>query len=1164
MQLKSLRNASRSPAKAEHFRLKTHEQEGSVNSVKPESTLLHRMSYLLGAAIIGVAFLAAPAEAQFQWAERIASTASAITGGNEAALALDSKDNIYVTGWFDGTDNFGDITLTNQSVGGQDIFVAEYNSSGALQWAQRAGGSPGNFNFGQGVGVDDNGNVYVTGGFNGPADFGSFNLPSDGSQEFYLAKYDNAGAVQWVQQSLGAYGEAYGTGLAVDGAGNSYAVGYDNDGAPLTFGTTTLSFPGSTGAGYTIFLVKYDNTGTVQWAQSIGGSDEVYATKVAVDSNGNVYVRGSFGSKKTSGATMTIGTSTLKVSAGSTKNMFLAKFDNTGALTWVQQPAGGNVDEGGVAVDQAGNVYISGFYGETPLNFGGGISLPSSSSTNAFVAKYSSSGAIQWAREAGGNTKIGFYMDVALDGQGNVYPAGCVSSEAVVAKYDPAGMLQWSYSASGPIGNPVGSIVTKCAVDSAGKCYLVGLYEGTTTFGKVVLHPQEAWNFFIATAGSPAAPLDSVTTSSSPTAGGTTTGSGSYTNGESATVTANPNACYEFVSWTEKSKVVSTDPNYTFTVEAAEALVANFTLKEDAITTAVNPPKSGAVTGKGTYGCDKPVTVKATAAAGYKFICWTVGAPTVSSENPYTFPAAASEELTANFADVSVPTVTITSPTAKEIVDTTVLAISGTAKNVLGVSEVVLTLNGNRVTATSTNNWTNWSAGAILQPGANVLSANALSQAGNPSKTDTVTFENAAGGEAPVALAGLIGEVQMGASAPFEISFGTATFAQFSADTNQGSGVVNYTYTQTGPDTAILATSAFAPPGQGGADGTQLTFTSPANATFTNGDGTTGTITLAAGLGLDVSSQSGWTITTAEPNSITTTFGDGTFSRTDGASGGYTSMQYGPMAALVVLTNADPNGGVDTNYNLLMFTSRSNGQWFVTYFDGAGDPPSYDSGTFTGTYHASGLDYLAPESLNGMQAIAGPTTITFGQATLGALSTSTNDRTAVFNYTYTRTGAKTATFIINPLPPQYGGGSENTNYLTFQSASKATVLEPGGSTGEVTFSVLPQAGYFAPAALPTVFTYDLTADPANFSGSASFNYHNFAVPSNGKTGTYTYAQFSPTVGMIIVTYTDTADVGLVDYVQLTFSSATGGSHLGDSYDTKNDGEITIGSFKLVK
>ena len=92
------------------------------------------------ATIIYVALLAPSAQAQFQWAKRIAS-ASTWPSGPGAGMSLDANGNCYATGWFDGTNDFGGVTLTNNNVGGQDIFVAKYNSTGALQWARLAGGN---------------------------------------------------------------------------------------------------------------------------------------------------------------------------------------------------------------------------------------------------------------------------------------------------------------------------------------------------------------------------------------------------------------------------------------------------------------------------------------------------------------------------------------------------------------------------------------------------------------------------------------------------------------------------------------------------------------------------------------------------------------------------------------------------------------------------------------------------------------------------------------------------------------------------------------------------------------------------------------------------------------------------------------------------------------
>jgi hypothetical protein len=451
---------------------------------------------------IGLAFWpvpgpsATPSQGQFLWSERIASINTTWPSGEpNVGLALDTNDNCYVTGWFDDINNFGGVTLTNQSTGGgSDVFVAKYNSTGALQWVQRAGGTAGGQNNGRGIGVDTNGNIYVVGGYYGSATFGSHSLPTPVDEGFFITKYNNTGAVQWAKSASGVYGDLYGIGLTVDAGGNSYALAFDDadDGATVSFGSAGVAIPSNDGE--CTILVKYNNAGTAQWVQLLGSSNEVYATKVAVDSSGNVYVRGILEGN------LTIGSSNLVVSpADSQENGFIAKFNNSGTLTWVRQITGENVNEGGVAVDLASNVFITGGFSAT-ANFGNGIILTNTATNalfgDAFVAKYNSSGAIQWAQEAGG-TNGGFYWDVALDGQTNVYPTGFLGSEAAVAKYNASGTSLWTYTAGGLPENPVSSLVGKCAVDTAGRCYLDGWYQGYTTFGTNTLQPQEAWNFFL-------------------------------------------------------------------------------------------------------------------------------------------------------------------------------------------------------------------------------------------------------------------------------------------------------------------------------------------------------------------------------------------------------------------------------------------------------------------------------------------------------------------------------------------------------------------------------------------------------------------------------------------------------------------------------------------
>ncbi len=460
-------------------------------------TTHHTMkTHVLWAVTAGAALVGTSAHGQFAWAHRIAST---VNPSDELAigLALDARGNCHVTGWFDGANDFGGVVLTSQTPGGQDIFVAKYDPAGALLWVRQAGGPTPAWNMGRGVGTDLIGNVYVTGGFSGDVTFGTTVVSALEATEFFLAKYDKTGVIQWVRQSVGGHGDGvYGTGLAVDSAGNSYAVGFADNGLTVTFGSTNLLSPSPTG--YSSFLVKYDAAGTLQWAQLLGGPGHTYATKVAADAAGNVYVHGGFTEDTTMGGRHLVSTGDA--------DAFIAKFDAAGTLAWVQQAGGpGKENEGGIAVDSAGRVLVTGQFGSDPMTISG-LTLTNAGGWDAYLAQYDASGGLQWARRAGGAGLDG-YFDVALDQQNFAYAAGASGSDALppssqggalVARYDPAGNLLWAQSASSPPADPVGSFVAKCAVDAGGNTFLAGWYQGTATFGASTLEPQGHWNLFLA------------------------------------------------------------------------------------------------------------------------------------------------------------------------------------------------------------------------------------------------------------------------------------------------------------------------------------------------------------------------------------------------------------------------------------------------------------------------------------------------------------------------------------------------------------------------------------------------------------------------------------------------------------------------------------------
>jgi hypothetical protein len=214
-------------------------------------------------------------------------------GGNlidqSSGIATDDSGNIYITGNFTSTTIFfGGISITKPSNTGTDVFVAKYDSSGTAVWAKRLGGS--DSEFGNSIAVDANHNVFVTGSYLSPSiTFGSSTLINAGgaSDDFFIAKFDSVGNPSWAKGSSGSTVSDGGSGVATDYSGNIYATGYFS-GITISFGAAASI---TTAGGF--FLVKYNSAGTALWARnpSMGGGE---GRALAIDAAGSVYVTGNY------------------------------------------------------------------------------------------------------------------------------------------------------------------------------------------------------------------------------------------------------------------------------------------------------------------------------------------------------------------------------------------------------------------------------------------------------------------------------------------------------------------------------------------------------------------------------------------------------------------------------------------------------------------------------------------------------------------------------------------------------------------------------------------------------------------------------------------------------------------------------------------------------
>ena len=174
---------------------------------------------------------------------------------------------------------------------------------------------------------------------------------------------------------------------------------------------------------------------------------------MVVDGSGNVYVVGSTGSSGAGG-----------------NDLLIAKYNTSGSIQWQRTLGGTDTDGGyGIAVDGSGNLYVAGYTRSTGA---GGADI--------LIAKYNTSGSIQWQRTLGGTSEE-FSNAIAVDGSGNVYVTGRTDSagaggyDLLIVKYNTSGSIQWQRTLGGTDTDAGDEIV----VDGSGNVYVAGYTNST-------------------------------------------------------------------------------------------------------------------------------------------------------------------------------------------------------------------------------------------------------------------------------------------------------------------------------------------------------------------------------------------------------------------------------------------------------------------------------------------------------------------------------------------------------------------------------------------------------------------------------------------------------------------------------------------------------------
>jgi hypothetical protein len=215
------------------------------------------------------------------WSKRFGGSSSDVA----LAVSVDAGGDIALTGYFQGTSNFGGQNLT--SAGSNDAFLARYDMNGREVWSKRFGSS--SDDRGTSVAIDGQGAVIATGSFLGTVDFGGGAIANAGGADIFLAKYSSNGNYSWAR--------TFGTSASVGETANAVAVDGTNNVLLTGAIVNTVDFGGGglgTNGTYDVFIAKFRSDGLHTWSKRYGALYDDHGWGITSDAAGNVIAAGDF------------------------------------------------------------------------------------------------------------------------------------------------------------------------------------------------------------------------------------------------------------------------------------------------------------------------------------------------------------------------------------------------------------------------------------------------------------------------------------------------------------------------------------------------------------------------------------------------------------------------------------------------------------------------------------------------------------------------------------------------------------------------------------------------------------------------------------------------------------------------------------------------------
>lgn len=386
-------------------------------------------------------------------------------------MALDAIGNIYLTG-------------PTAKFTGDDFLAMKIGTDGTQIWAKSFNGVADNMDTPAAIGVDTDGNVYVTG-----------TTISSPYSDILTIKYSNSGDTVWTNifNSTSNYTDAP-TSLAIDANGNVIISGNSSSGQTTSWDD--------------ILVLKYLSDGTQSWKTTWTGplTNQDLAKAMTLDADGNIYVVGSSNTgtwtdyvtlevladgniswSKTyngTGAKTDVG---LAIQLDNSKNVIVTgnanatntdyltiKYDNDGTQLWTKAYNGTSNDQPyALAVDASGNIVVTGQSSNGSYN-------------DCVTVKYAPTGTQSWVKTFNlSANKDDYAGSIATDKAGNIYVTGTVALAAptygdiITTKYHANGFKVWTKTYSKSASSDDGAYKVIC--DSTGNIYVAGYsYTGSS------------------------------------------------------------------------------------------------------------------------------------------------------------------------------------------------------------------------------------------------------------------------------------------------------------------------------------------------------------------------------------------------------------------------------------------------------------------------------------------------------------------------------------------------------------------------------------------------------------------------------------------------------------------------------------------------------------